>query len=116
MSERTFLPVLLPAAPVSSLVPRVRAGVIEVLRAVGAPEEAVREEEREMSDVTFAKTNNRVVVGVMVEFAKALEWTWESHATLFDASLYLASMGCMPLRPDPFPDRATRKLFAAARA
>jgi hypothetical protein len=116
VSERTLLPVLIPASPASSLVPRLRVGVVEVLRAIGVPEEGIREEEDAMSDDAFAKTNNRVVVGVMVEFAKALEFTWESHATLLDASLYLAGMVCMPLRPDPHPDSVTRKLFAAARA
>ena len=115
VSEHTFLPVIVPASPVNSLVLRLRAGVVEVVRAVGVAEAAVRVEDGEMNDVAFAKTNNKVVVGVMVEFAKALEWTWDSHPTPLDASLYLAGMVSMALRPDPHPDSATRKLFAAAK-
>jgi hypothetical protein len=111
VSEHTLLPVLIPAAPISSVAAHVGAGVIDVLRAIDVPEEVLREEEAATNTVTISKTVNRSVVGVMVEFAKALEDTWEAHATLLDASLYLAGMVCMPLRPDPFPDKATRKLF-----
>lgn len=88
--------------------PRLREGIVEVLRALDVPDEAVRQEETAMEAVAFGKTANRQVIGVLVEFAKVLEYTWESHATLLDASLHLAGMVCMPLRPNPFPDKVTR--------
>jgi hypothetical protein len=113
VSERTLLPVVVPAAPASSIVARVRAGIIEVLRALHVPEVRLHEEEAAMETVAVGKTMNRSVVGAMVEFAKTLEYTWDSHGTLLEASLYLAAMVCMPLRPDPFPDKVTRKLFEA---
>lgn len=111
VSERTLLPVVIPAAPAATIAARVRVGTIEVLRALDVPEQRLREEDIAMGAIAVGKTMNRSTVGAMVEFAKALEYTWESHATLLEASRSLASMVCMPLRPDPFPDRVTRKLF-----
>lgn len=112
VSERTFLPALVPAAPANTLIPRLRDGILEVLRALDVSEGALREEQAAMGTVAIGKTANRQVIGVMVEFAKALEWTWDSHPTLLDASLFLGRMVCMPLKPDPFPDKVTKRLFA----
>lgn len=112
VSERSLLPIIVPASPVSSVVPRLRAGVVEMLRALDVPVEQRCKEDAEMEIVAIGKTANRQVIGVMVEFAKALEYTWDSHATLLDASLYLAGMVCMPLRLDLYPDAVTTKLFA----
>jgi hypothetical protein len=114
VSERTFLPVLIPAAPASSIVERFRDECAEVLRAIGVPEQAVRHETTAMTSVIVSRTTNRQVVGIMVEFARVLEYTAESYACEREASLRLAGMVCLPLRPEPFPNEVTKTLFAAS--
>jgi hypothetical protein len=116
VSERTLLPVVIEAAPASSLVPRLRDGLAEVLRGLGVREEAIREEEAAMETVTFGKTANRQVVGTMVELARMLD-VYVDHRPLLDVALHLAETPCRPLKPGYcFPNEVTRKLFAAPTA
>src|SRR6476469_3958502 len=48
LSERTLLPVVIPAAPIGSVPARFRDALGEVLRAIGVPEAQVRRELAEM--------------------------------------------------------------------
>jgi hypothetical protein len=66
VSDRTFLPLVLPAAPSAALVPRLCAGIEEMLRALGIAELDVEKERAAMHDVVYAKTANRQVTGVLV--------------------------------------------------
>ena len=112
VSEKTLLPVIIPAAPIATLVPRLRAGIVEVLQHLGIPKSDVERENAQMDAVVFSKTANRQVTGVMVDFAKALEFYVEDGASLVDLSLRLAETPCSPLYKTTIsPDRTTITLF-----
>lgn len=113
VSERTFLPVLIPAGPVSTLVPRLRVGVGEMLHALDVPEAAIEREIGEMREVVYAKTASRQVTGVMVDFAKGLEFYIDDEPSLLAVALKLAETPCSPLykTKEISPDRTTVALF-----
>ena len=114
VSERTLLPVLVPAAPTSTLAPRIRIALGEVLRRLGVSPEESDKEEAEMVDVAYGKTANRQVTGVMVDFSKAVEFYVDDTPSLLDVSLLLAETPCSPLYETTVsPDSATIALFAA---
>ena len=72
VSERTLLAVVIPAAPSSALVPRLRVRLGEVLRVIGVAENDIALESAAMERVAYGKATNRQVLGSMVDFAKAL--------------------------------------------
>ncbi len=111
VSERTLLPVIVPAAPASSLVTRLVVEVGEMLRTLGVPEHEVAPELAEMTDVRIAKTASRQITGMLVEFAMLLDLKRE-EVLWRDEALFLARTPCSPLyRTHISPDRATRALW-----
>ena len=115
VSEQTLQPVVLPAAPIATLVPRLRVGVAQVLAAVGIADEDIANENAAMDDVVYGKTANRQVVGIMVDFASALELYVGDTPSLLEVSLRLAETPCSPLyKTHVSPDRATVAMFGAA--
>ena len=85
---------------------------MEVLQHLGIPKSDVERENAQMDAVVFSKTANRQVTGVMVDFAKALEFYVEDGASLVDLSLRLAETPCSPLYKTTIsPDRTTITLF-----
>lgn len=115
VSETTFLPVVLPAAPISTVVPRLRLGLGQVLRALGVADVEIEREAAEMASVVYGKTANRQVIGIMVDFAKALEFYVDDTPSLLVVSLRLAETPCSPLFKTTSPDRATVALFGERR-
>ena len=114
VSERTLLPVLVPAAPISTLAPRFRVALGEVLRALGVSQEDIGNEDAEMANVVYGKTASRQVTGIMVDFAKAVEFYIDDTPSLLDVSLRLAETPCSPLYETAVsPDSATIALFTA---
>jgi hypothetical protein len=87
VSERTLLPVVVPAAPISSLVPRLRLRLAHVLGALGIAKEDIAREDAAMENVAYGKTANRQVIGIMVDFAKALEFYVDDMPSLLEVSL-----------------------------
>ena len=73
VNERTLLPVLLPLAPAATLAQRFPVALRDVLRALDMPVEFIDSEIDGMSEVVYAKTANRSVLGVMNEFAYLAE-------------------------------------------
>ena len=113
VSERTLLPVIVPAAEISTLPDRLRAALQELLLAIGVPQEMVETEIAEMQEVRFARTANRKVVGHMNYTAGIVEATFERHETQLDRSLYLADLIAGPLNMQR-PRVATLALFERA--
>ena len=114
-SDKTFLPVLVTAAPNSTLVVRLAGLVGDVLTAIGIPKTVAAAEVAEMSSVAIAKTNNKQVLGVLVELAGMLPFFLDDGASLQEVSLKLADAPCGPLRATAVsPDRATLELFGVA--
>src|SRR5437870_8688700 len=70
VSDRTLLPVLIPARDGSLLVPRLRETVVQVLRALGVPEVAVAAEEEAMMEAVIGKTTSRRILGSLNDFVR----------------------------------------------
>ena len=68
VSDTSRLAVLLPASPLSTLVPRFRTVLREVLQEMGVSAEAITREEKEMEALGFGPTQNRSVLGTMNEY------------------------------------------------
>jgi hypothetical protein len=117
VSERTLLPVVVPAAPISALVPRLRVGLAQVLGALRIPKEDIAMEDAAMESVAYGKTANRQVTGIMVDFARTLEFHVDDTPSLLHLSLRLAETPCSPLfETTVSPDATTVALFTARSA
>ena len=115
VNERTLLPVLMPLAPAATLASRIPAAVKEVLIALDLPADFIQVEIEGMTDIVYAKTANRSVLGMMNQFAFIAE-VMKDRASPVDTlalSLRLAEVPCGPLtRGAGFPDRVVRELAA----
>jgi hypothetical protein len=114
VSDRTLLPVIVPAKDIASLPTRLALAVGDMLRAIGVPEEPVIRELRQMVDWRIAKTANRRVLGSMNDFAWMLDVDSGEPMTLLDRALLLAEVPCKPIGMDS-PRRATLSLFGEKR-
>lgn len=113
VSARTLLPVLLPARDPASLGPRLTAALGHVLAALGIPARRIEEEQRQMAQITFARTISRQVLGTMNDFDRMLDPA--PGQSLISAALELADAPCGPIGMES-PDRATVNLFDVVRA
>ena len=115
VNERTLLPVLAPLAPAAKLAQRFPQNLGWVLEALGTPIEFVLQEVGAMSEVSYAKTANRSVVGSMNDFAFLAE-AGRAHGRGEDPdalSVHLAGTPCSPLRKGHgFPDRELEAIVA----
>jgi hypothetical protein len=111
VSERTLLPVLVPAAEAKSFPMRLTNAVAEVLQAIGISAEAIDREIAEMSPITIARTANRSVLGILSEFAFAASIGLERDYSLVGLAVWLAETPCKPIKMDS-PDRVTKAAFA----
>lgn len=114
VSEHSRLAVLLEAAPLSTLTPRFRSALREVLHAVGVSEAAIAKEEAEMISFTVGPTQSRSVLGTMNEYVKTLEMlqdTADFPASLLEQSMFLNQVICKPLDWQ-HPDEVTRRLLS----
>ncbi|MBQ0931165.1 DUF6933 domain-containing protein [Ideonella alba] len=117
VSERSLLPVVVPAREGKTLVQRIVTAVEPMLQAVGVPAEDAAAECRAMQTWTIGKTENRRVIGSLNDLVYQLEGAlphWPER-TLLDHSLWLAKT---PLKFIDYgsPDSATLAAFAAHRA
>jgi hypothetical protein len=115
VSERTFLPVVISAAPANTIAARLRDGVVDVLAALGVDSTSVNREVAEMETVVLGRTASRQVTGVLVDFVKSLDIYLEHEPSLLACSLKLAKTPCSPLHKTAVsPDRATVQLLNGA--
>jgi len=110
VSDRTLLPVLIPARDGSLLVPRLREGIVQILRALGVAEAAVAAEEAAMMEAAIGKTTSRQVLGSMNDFVRMFD-SYRGAGTLLEVSLRLAETPCGPLRMNG-PREETIRVFA----
>jgi hypothetical protein len=113
VSERTLLPVLVPAKDIAGLPTRLAIAVGDMLRAIGVPETEVIRELRQMVDWRIAKTASRQVLGSMNDFAWMAEVDPRETMSLLDRALLLAESPCKPIGMQD-PRRATVALFGEA--
>ena len=112
VSERSLLPVLVPARDIAHVPERLRLAVGDVLRALHVPEVQVVEELSHMTEWTVAKTANRRVLGAMNDFSRALESLVGRERNLLRVALALADTPSGPIGMES-PGRATVELFAS---
>ena len=74
VSERSLLPVVLPAKEARTLVPRFRDALAELLARLGVPPAEIERERAEMADVRIGKTASRQVLGSMNDFLRMLSY------------------------------------------
>ena len=99
VSEPTLLSVFIPVKELSTLIPRFRRGLAEVLQALGAPIHAIEAETSDMETVVFAATVNRSVLGSMNDLIFQAKWELKSNPqqTLLELGLRLSQVPCKPL-------------------
>lgn len=116
LSSRGLLPILLPAREVSKLPSQLRIIVGARLRRLGISPRVVAAETAVMEPVYVAATADRSVVGIMVDFAKAIPCYLEpgkwDESTLPFLEARLAETPCHAgTRHVVFPDRAAPELL-----
>jgi hypothetical protein len=115
VSERSLLPVILPAKDAKSLPSRMPGAVCEILAQLGINSAAVDLERREMQSVRVGRTASRRVLGSLNDFMFQLEHglKFSPERSLVEQSLWLAETPCKPIEYVS-PDKATMALFASA--
>ncbi len=115
VSERTLLPVIVPAKDAAKLPERVADAALGMLLAVGVTKEQAEAERAEMTIARFGRTASRRVLGSLNEFMFDLEFRLRARPdeSLLDMALMLAQMPCKLLEHSS-PDRATLALFATS--
>lgn len=111
VSERTLLPVVLPATPSSSIVPRLLDATCAMLRAIHVAESAVALERTEMAEVSVARTQNRSVLGSVNDLVRFLDAYLDGRSH-HDAAMHLAEVPFRSLGWST-PRRLTAELFSA---
>ncbi len=113
VNEKTLLPVLLPLAPAATLAERFPPQLGRVLAACGVNQEFIASELAQMTDVRFAKTANRRVLGMMNQFSFMAESyrDYLDTSDLLTLSMKLADTPCSPLyKGHVFPYREVMAL------
>lgn len=112
--ERSLLPVVIPAAPVSSFPIRLAETLASVLLRLGVAPHLIERELAGMSHVAYAATASRVVLGSLNDFNFAISfYPDEVLAGAFVwLSLHLAETPCKPIGYKS-PSDVVQTLFAA---
>ncbi len=97
VSERSLLPVLVAAAPASTLVTRFQDAAADLLRRLGVLAAAIEAERREMDEVRIGRPASRQVLGSMNDFAYLMDAFREDLVSLSDIAAKLASTPCSPI-------------------
>lgn len=110
VSDRTLLPILMPAKNLALFPKQFPAALGAVLSAMTIPPDKILAELQEMTEWRFAKTASRQILGSMNDFAKMLAVNIEDGAPLMQQTLRLARCPCGPIGMDS-PLKATAAIF-----
>lgn len=116
VNERTLLPVLMPLAPVATLMDRFPESLQPTLATHGIPAEFIEFEIAAMVEGRYAKTANRSVVGIMNEFRYLAEIHRADRGIndLVSLAVKLSRTPCSPLyKRHTSPDRELAALVTA---
>lgn len=117
ISERSRLPVLMPARDVKHLARNFPNALAHVLVDLGVPAASIRREVDQVQEAVIAKTNNRSLLGTLGDFSNMLWYRLKQRPDLdaepdtTELSLWLAGTPVQPLRPGHFPDKVTLQLL-----
>lgn len=117
VSERSLLPVVLPAKELQTLALRLPVAAAQMLERLGVASSLIERELGEMRSFAYGRTKNRRVLGSLNEFIFQLSWYLHDRPEkiLLDQSLHLAQTPCTPIGGSS-PDRVTVELFRSAPA
>lgn len=110
VSERTLLPIVVPAKEARTLLPRFRLALADMLHRLGVRPSIIDREIQEMGDVVVGKTRSRTVLGSMNDFIRMTKFHPWPPRSLPELSLELACAPCGPIGMES-PDRFTRDLL-----
>jgi hypothetical protein len=99
VSEKTLLPVVVLAAPNTTLIPRLRVAVADVLRALGISRGDIDPEDAAMAESVYGTTTNRQVLGILVDFAQGIPYYLDAGGSLLGVSVKLAERAPHSSRP-----------------
>ena len=112
VSEKTLLPVIVPAVDAKLLARRLPEALFDVLKALGITWSAIDCEMREMQEAIVGRTASRSVLGMMNDFAFAMPHR-RRNESLTALALWLAETPCKPIDMNS-PDQKTKAAFAEA--
>ena len=117
ISERTLLPVIVPAKDIQRLPDRIAAAVAEILTEIGIAKEDVDAEISEIQTANFSKTANRRLLGSLNDFIFHLQHGAAMHPelTLRERTLRLARMPCAVI-DFAYPSEAALAAFITQKA
>lgn len=103
VSERTRLPIVLPATGVKQLASHLANALPGVLEGLGVVRDVVSSEVEEMETSVFLPTNSRSVLGTINEFVLATQFRLhdEPDTDLLTLSLWLSETPILPLKSSP---------------
>jgi hypothetical protein len=113
VNELTLLPLVMPPAPVKTLLNRLPDALAELLSAHRVPAPLIDAERAQALEHRLAATANRSLVGVMNEFAYLADLDRADNADLMRLSMRLATTPCGRLfHRHVSPDRELAALIA----
>lgn len=112
ISERSRLPVVLPARDLEHVAQQLPLAVGAVLEALGIPADAIRAEQRAMTESVIAPTNSRSLIGTLNDlgYGLKLRLAEEPDASLIALGLWLSETPIGPMKYQK-PAGVTRRLF-----
>jgi hypothetical protein len=117
ISERTLLPVIVPAKGLGALPARLVEALSPTLAALSIPSASVQAECENMHEHRIGRTASRRVLGSLNELMFLLEHSLHAHPerSLLEHALWLAQTPCKGVEYNA-PDRATQALFMSSAA
>jgi hypothetical protein len=117
ISERTLLPVIVPAKGVGALPERLALSLPPILTALAIPDAAVRAECECMREHRIGRTASKHVLGSLNDLLFLLERSLPAHPerSHLEHSLWLAQTPCKLVEYSA-PDRATQAFFLSSAA
>jgi len=114
VSERTLLPVVVPAKEIHTLSARLAIAVSEILVALGVAPSLADRECDEMQQFHFGRTESKRILGSLNDLMHGLCYILDRRPeeSLLQHSLSLAQTPCGPMGYNS-PDRATLELFSS---
>ena len=112
VSEKSLLPLLMPARDLDQLPAQLIRTLIERLRRMELPETVIRQEISRMDTFYYGKTASRSVLGSMNDFTENLKFTHHisEDRSLVDMMDRLGDMPCKPL-DWKYPSEKARELL-----
>ena len=110
VSERTLLPVVVPAREARTLLPRFRVALAAMLIKLDVRPSVVEREMHAMDSVAVGKTRSRTVLGSMNDFIRMSKVDPWPPSSLEEFSLELACAPCGPIGMKS-PDSLTRDVL-----